>query len=582
MLEQELFNSAPYRLSANIMRMLESQRIIDPGETSQQMLTRVTDTLFSPEAQFGTSPAEIAALKVQFAQYVIGGYMIPGTPTLTNAGRRPESALSSCVVIPVDLRQRTQSEQTIRSYYAQNVGSGFDLSPYDDPVGMITWLNQLAVDETATGAHDRYIGNMASLHITHPRIVDFINLKRQDGSFPHFNISVDISQEFMQAVSENGSFQLTDGTQVDANELFNTIAECTWLTGDPGILFLDRINDDNPIPAVGRYVTTPPCGEMGLAEGETCQFGYLNLNQFTNNDGQINYPLLAEVTSLTTRALDNAIEKSLSHYPTAISTNITAIKRKIGIGVCGLAEMLMKSRLPYDSADARSLARDVLSFVNFVSTKRSVELAGERGSCIAMLDRVQNRYFTESFLEQKYACRPTNTVSADDWTGLADTIRTTGKLRNILTTALPPTGRASVLLGVTSAIEPFFNIVDREGNIQPHIATFVRHAIPDIAERAITDARANGTFQTLDYIPQPIRELLRTAQEISPMGHISMVGALAGTEGVVDEAASKTVNLPKSASVEDIKEIFLLAHNMGLKNIAVYRDKSKAGQPQKL
>jgi len=138
MIQQELLISNQYDLPSNIMSMLESQRIIDPGETSQQMLARVTETLFSPEAQFGTSPVEIAALKVQFAQYVIGGYMIPGTPTLTNAGRRPESALSSCVVIPVDLRQKTQSEQTIRSYYSQNMGSGFDLSPYDDPVGMIT------------------------------------------------------------------------------------------------------------------------------------------------------------------------------------------------------------------------------------------------------------------------------------------------------------------------------------------------------------------------------------------------------------------------------------------------------------
>jgi ribonucleoside-diphosphate reductase alpha chain len=561
---------------------MRQQNIIDEHEGPQELLDRVTHTLFAPEEEFRTPVDEMHKLQLQFAQYMADGYVIPGTPTLTNAGRRPESALSSCVVIPVDLRQRTQSEQTIRSYYAQNMGSGFDLSPYDDPVGMITWLNQLAVDETATGAHDRYIGNMASLHISHPLIVDFVNLKRQDGSFPHFNISVDISREFMQAVLENGSFQLTNGIQVDANELFNTIAECTWLTGDPGVLFLDRINDDNPIPAVGRYVTTPPCGEMGLAEGETCQFGYLNLNQFTSNDGKIDYPSLAQVTSLTTRALDNAIEQSLSHYPTAISTNITAIKRKIGIGVCGLAEMLMKSRLPYDSEGARSLARDVLSFVNFISTKSSVELAGERGSCIAMLDRMQNRYFTEPFLEQKYASRPTNTVSADDWTELADTIRTTGNLRNILTTALPPTGRASVILGVTSAIEPFFNIVDRNGNIQPHIAAFIRREIPDIADQALNDARAQRTFQGLDYVPQYVRELLRTAQEISPMGHILMVGALAGTQGVVDEAASKTVNLPTNATVEDVRNIFLTAYELGLKNIAVYRDNSKMGQPNKL
>lgn len=569
----------PYSLSPDIWTMMLRQKIVDPHETSQDVLQRVIGTLFEPEIGFGT-PSDVATvLQEQFAQYMVDGYVIPGTPTLTNAGRHPDSALSSCVVIPADLNNKGEAAKTIKSYYAQNMGSGFDFTSYDDPVELIKWLNQLSADETITGLYDRYIGNMGSLHITHPRILEFIDLKREDGVIPHFNISVDLSNEFMHAVAAGEQFTLADGNQVNAMALFNRISENAWLTGDPGVLFLERINGDNPVPAIGRYITTPPCGEMGLAEGETCQFGYLNLVKFIDDQGQVNYDQLRDVTALTTRVLDNAVEYSIGNYPTLTSANVARLKRKIGIGVCGLDEMLLNAGLPYDSDEARTLARDVLSFINYSSKVASVDLADQRGACGAMRDLLQNRYRTDEFLEAKYGNRPTNSVSAEAWRDLGTKIRKTGRLRNILTTALPPTGRASVILGVTSAIEPRFSVYDRGGQIHNHIEVYVRRTMPDIADRAITDASQRGSFQDLDYVPQHIRNVLRTAKEISSYGHIAMVGALAGIQGVIDEAASKTVNLPVNASVEDVGNIFLQAYQLGLKNIAVYRDRTKQGQP---
>jgi len=570
-----------YILPDNVITMMEGQKITNRGETPNHLLQRVTDTMFAAEERFNTSPKTITLLKQEFAQHMVDGRFIPGTPTLTNAGRRTEAALSSCVVIPTDLRDPLQSAETIRSYYAQNMGSGFDFTQYDNPVELVLWLNQLAADETATGAYDRYIGNMGSLHISHPRIKEFIALKSQDGIIPYFNISVDIPEDFMQAVIEDAPFQLADGTTISASDLFTIIAQKAWQTGDPGILFMDRMNQDNPIAVTSPYLTTPPCGEMGLSEGETCQFGYLNLHSFTDESGTVDYKSLGQATSLITRALDNAIEYSLENYPTELTTQVAQLKRKIGIGVCGLAEMFMQSSLPYGSEEARLYARDVLAFINYISKKTSVDLASVRGSCGAMNDRISNTYF-HGYLERKYALHPTHTVTTDMWTSLASAIKTTGHLRNIATTALPPTGRASIILGVTSAIEPFFSVVDSSGTILPHIAKYVRQQVPDIAERVLADAATFGSFQNIDYLPKKLRSVLKTAQEIDPYDHIAMVGALAGTQGVIDEAASKTVNLPQTATVEDVRNIFVQAWQMGLKNIAVYRDKSKMGQPQHL
>lgn len=559
--------------------MMVQQRIVNRHESPQEMLDRVIKALFSAELKFGTDVQEISEMSWQFAEYMVEGYVMPGTPTITNAGRNIDRTLSSCVVIPVDLNDKPSAASVIKSYYKQNMGSGFDFTQYEDPVELLTWINNLSAQETLIGDYDRYIGNMGNLHISHPKIEAFVDAKKEDGVIQHFNISVDLSDEFMNAVQNDSKFTLSDGQIIEAKVLFRKIAENAWLTGDPGILFLERMNRDNPLSEISSYCSTPPCGEMGLSEGETCQFAYINLARFTR-DGKIDYEKLEEVTTLTARILDNAIEASLEHYPTIASRDINSQKRKIGIGVCGLAEMLIVCHTPYGSAEGRELARDVLSYINYVSKVESVKLAEERGPCLAMLDKGNNAYYTERFLERKYGFS-TRTVTSDQWRQLSDYIFRTGSLRNILTTALPPSGRTSIILGTTSSIEPLFTIFNEHGDIRSAVKDFINEEIPSPIP-VLKQAQQVGTFQHIQDLSHEVRHSLKTAKELSYVDHVSMVAAVAGIHGVVDEAASKTVNLPSNASVDDIESIFILAYNLGLKNIAVYRDQSKAYQPEKL
>lgn len=562
-----------------ITTMLKKQRIIDEDETPHQMMVRVIETIFSVED--GTiDKNKLEKMKLQLADYIVNGLAILGTPTLTNAGRNKESALSSCVVIPTDLRNKEEATKTIKLYYKQNMGSGFDFTPYSNPLAMLKWINNLSAEETATGLYDRYIGNMGSLHISHPQIEEFIDAKKEDGVIKHFNISVDINDEFMSTVKKKGKFRLSNGKVIDARDLFHKIAENAWKTGDPGVLFLDRMNADNPVSYVGRYVSTPPCGEMGLTEGETCQFGYVNLAKFTEN-GVIDLEKLSEVTKLMVRCLDNAIEYSIKRYPTSVSTQIALKKRKVGIGVCGLADALIQSNIAYDSTQGTKFAREILSFINYTSKIESVKLAKERGSCLSMMDKNENLYYKD-FLSKKYASEGTSTVSGNQWQALSDEIKNTGLLRNILTTALPPTGRASIILGVTTSIEPMFSILADSGELNKSIEKLLLSLKLSDTESIISNAVSFGSFQNELRIPEDIKGVLKTAKEINVKGHLSMVGALAGIHGVIDEAASKTVNLPSSATIDDIEKTYLLAHEMGLKNVALYRDQSKIHQPKKL
>jgi ribonucleoside-diphosphate reductase alpha chain len=258
------------------------------------------------------------------------------------------------------------------------------------------------------------------------------------------------------------------------------------------------------------------------------------------------------------------------------------MKRKMGIGVCGLADMLIALRLPYDSQEARELARDVLSFINYISKCTSVALAEQRGSCLAMNFPLVNKYVRCRYLEDKYMERPTRTVSSRDWEKLAHTIRTTRKLRNISTTALAPTGRASILLGVTSSIEPMFSIFASDGSLQKNVLDFLSEELEENEQdlqQVCQKASFSGSFQDIEILPSSVRLCLKTAKEIAPLAHLQMVADLAGVHGVTDESASKTVNLPYSATVDDVKDIFLSSFHLGLKNISVYRDKTMVGQP---
>ncbi len=568
-----------YQPSQSAHQVLIKGRIIAPGESPQQMFERVVDALFAVETTMRIPEAETEQAKIQFAQFMAEKTFTPGTPTLTNAGRKgyEKSALCSCALIPVDLRQPQASAEMIRAYYQQNMGSGFDLTPYADPLGLLIWLNDLAASETATGSYDRYIGNMANLNIAHPQIKDFIEAKNSR-RLNYFNLSVIVDDAFMDAAKRADTFKMMDGAEISAYDLLRLMAQSAWISGDPSILNLERMNKDNPLVGIAPYISAPPCAEMGLSEGETCQFAYINISKFVTPEG-IDYEKLGAVTQVVTRALDNAVEIGLGNFPHPKSTEIARLKRKIGIAASGIADTLLFYDLPYDSDEARQLARDVLSFINYTSKIASVQLAEQRGPCDAMLTREGNKYY-QAYLEGRFGAG-TNTIGEDQWQQLAEHIRNTGNLRNICTTTLPPAARVSILMDASTGIEPYFGIPTDAYEIQPSMVDFVRRHAPERVDAILNQAVTEGSFQNVD-LSNRLRECLKTAKEISPYGHLKMVAALAGSGGVVDEAASKTVNLPTNSTPDDILSVFLIAHELGLKNISVYRDGSYVEQPLKL
>lgn len=434
-----------------------SHRIMAEGEVPQDMLERVTRTLLSVEEKFGTPDKKIEELGSTFVRHFIARDFTPGIPTLTNAGRLgyESSSLSSCVVVPVDLRKEEEATNKILGYYKQNMGSGFNFTRYENPVGMLHWLNDLSAKETETKKYNRRIANIGTLHVAHPKIREFINAKVYNKSLIHFNTSVEVNDAFMESAFARTQFKQSDGHLVDAYSLLSEIAEATWQCGDPGLINLERMNTHNPLASIAAYDCSPPCGEMGLAPGETCQFGYVNLANYIDRDG-IKSAELADLVKFVVRILDNAIECGIDNHPTLEGHQMTKLKRKMGISVVGLTDALIKAGLPYDSKEGRQLARDAVSLMNYQAKVASVELAQERGPCEAMNFNLDNLYFS-GYIANRFAGQPTNTVSAKQWNELDEKVKNTGMLRNIHHTALPPGGRASMVLGVNHSVEPLFS-----------------------------------------------------------------------------------------------------------------------------
>jgi ribonucleoside-diphosphate reductase alpha chain len=354
-------------------------------------------------------------------------------------------------------------------------------------------------------------------------------------------------------------------------------AEAAQACADPGLLFTDRMNEGNPTPQVGQYVSTAPCAEVGLIAGETCQFGYLNLGRFHTGGGAIPVDLdaLSDTVRTLVRALDDTIEASMAHYPSPLSAQVVGTKRKIGVGVCGLADLLLAAGLPYDSVEGRRLAQEVLALVNYTSKLASVELAHQRGACPAVLDG-RSRYADPDFL-RRFAELKVDSVTRGDWAALAGRIAETGMLRNSSTIAVPPTGRSAPVIGASTGIEPLFRLSD---DLPGHSRAGVEAAL-----------RAAGRADVLGYVssygrlpadptlPEGLRAVLATATQISPGGHLAMAAA---AQACVDEAVSKTVNLPRGARSIDVYDIYARAWELGCKGITVYVDGSRDVQPQAL
>ncbi|MDO8570400.1 MAG: hypothetical protein Q7R97_02345 [Candidatus Daviesbacteria bacterium] len=578
---EKLYTST-FKPSVFATDILKKGKIIQYAETPQDAIERVVNDLSSAEYKFGATRREMINFANQLGNYMDEKKIALNTSILTNAGREHNRPLSACSVPVVDLRgDLNKVKITVDTYHKEGMGTGFNFSNVDDPVRILNFLNDLAISGLEEGKEDRSVGNIGICRIDHPGIMEFIAIKTQQPDKKWmFNISVDIPNAFWHALQSDSLWKLKNNNQILARTVFDQIISSVHASGDPGVIFLDRLNEDNPTPGIGEYISTAPCAEMGLVAGETCQFGYINLAKFVKLKGiskQINYQDLEQASFLLVRALDNALELSLERFSIPTSKLINKARRKIGVGVCGFADLLIDLELSYDSIEARKLAKNIFSFINFQTKIASFDLAKRRGSFEAMDLSISCRYLENpGFIEKKYGSLDTDTISAKEWNILADQIRTTRLLRNCSTIALPPTGRSSLIVDASASIEPLFDLRENTSSYLGLIRRLQDINIDSPANRILLSSTGSGQFINM---PDEMKSIYKTATEIDIYGHLSMVSAI---QSCVDESISKTINISAKEGPDKIGEIYLLAHQAGLKGITVYRNESNKNQPKQL
>ncbi len=402
--------------------------------------------------------------------------------------------------------------------------------------------------------------NMGILRIDHPDIMEFIKAKERDGELNNFNLSVALTERFMQAVEKGEDYDLIAPhtgkvkDTLNAREVFNILVNKAWESGDPGIVFLDRINRDNPTPEQGDIESTNPCGEQPLLPYEACNLGSINLGLFhargkNGRDGEVDWDGLKQTIHLSVRFLDNVIDAS--RYPLDQITETVGRNRKIGLGVMGWADLLYQLRIPYNSQKAVDLGERVMKFMHDEARSASKTLAAERGPFPAYADSV----FGKANL---------------------------GPYRNATTTTIAPTGTLSIIAGCSSGVEPLFalsfvrNVMDNDKLVEtnPHFEAALKEA-DAYSSKLMEEVARVGSIRRIEHLPEDIREVFVTSMDIEPLWHLRMQAAF---QKYTDNAVSKTVNLPNAATREEIWDIYWKAYEYGCKGVTVYRDGSKTSQ----
>ena len=520
-----------------------------------------TELLYNPEA-------DVSYWEEKYYSVMISLEYVPNSPTLMNAGTGA-GTLSACFVMGLEDSMEGIMETAKEAALVQKFGggTGFALSkirPKGSPIatthgkacGPIAVLRHLSsVSTLVTQGGKRDGANMAVMDVHHPDIEEFITCKTQEGQIHNFNVSVGASELFMQAVSKGENYELKDphdgevlGT-LNAGKVFDNIIEGAWLNGEPGTIFLDRVNQDNPTPHLGEMIATNPCGEQPLLAYESCNLGSINLAKFVLFDGdeaKVDWDRLAEVTSITTRFLDNVIDAN--RYSVPAIEEMTKMTRKTGLGVMGFADMLVMMNVAYNSQAGLDLGRAIMRFVREHADATSEELAEERG----VFPGYEGSIYEKQGRLMRNACRLT----------------------------VAPTGTISMIAGCSSGIEPLFSLCYHKHNILEGESllyidsNFERMATEQgfYSDELMEYLADGGSIQDRDDVPSSIKDIFVTAGDISPEYHVRMQAVF---QESVDAAISKTINFPNSATRDDVRTAYMLAWELGCKGITVYRSGSR-------
>ena len=560
-------------ISENARAVLERRYLIrdehgEAVETVDELFHRVADAVAAADVRFDPQ-ADVADTARSFYRMMTELDFLPNSPTLMNAGR-PLGQLSACFVLPVadSMEDIFDAIKNAALIHKSGGGTGFSFSRLrakgstvnstggvaSGPISFMKVFN--AATEAVKQGGTRRGANMGILRVDHPDILEFITCKNDTKEITNFNISVGLTESFMEAVESDGSYELVDPAsrrvtgRLNAREVFEAIVRSAWQTGEPGILFLDRLNKDNPCPGQGEIESTNPCGEQPLLPYEACNLGSINLVRHLRRTGTgyaLDRAKLEQTIRTAVHFLDNVIE--VNQYPLPEIDAMTKKTRKIGLGIMGFADMLLYLGIPYDSDEGVAMASQVMELVQTIGHQESQRLAQVRGPF-------------PLFAESVY--------------------RDGAPLRNATVTTIAPTGTLSIIAGVSSGVEPVFayayyrNVMDNTHLIETN--QILRDKLTELglySDELMRQIIEHGSLAHVEGIPEAVKRVFVCAHDVSPIWHVKMQAAF---QQFTDNAVSKTVNFPNSATQEEVAEVYRLAYELGCKGTTIYRDGSRDEQ----